>query len=238
MKKSERLNLLKTSISQYVIYWHHLKEHVDVLSQGYVGVARVTKYANRWAGDFKKNYSGCSVMYNAIIKYGEDNIETKILFDGLRIDEANEIEQKYRPLPHIGWNIRQGGGNRGLQSKKTKEKISNSKKSLPYQYEKIFTKETREKIRTSKLGNKNMLGKKYSEETKEKMSISAKKRGVSENTRLSRFKQVICVETGIIYKSQVEAQKETGINHKYISSSCHSKTRKAGGFTWRLLENR
>ena len=32
MKKSERLNLLKTSIPQYVIYWHHLKEHVDVLS--------------------------------------------------------------------------------------------------------------------------------------------------------------------------------------------------------------
>ena len=63
-------------------------------------------------------------------------LKQKILFDGLRIDEANEIEQKYRPLPHIGWNIRQGGGNRGLQSKKPKKKISNSKKSLPYQYEK------------------------------------------------------------------------------------------------------
>lgn len=84
------------------------------------------------------------------------------------------------------------------------------------------------------MGNKNRLGMHNSEETKRKQSISAKKRGVSVKTRISTYKKVMCVETGIIYKSQKEAEEETGVPHKLISRSCHTSM-KAYGFHWRLV---
>lgn len=234
MTKEERLNALKSSKPEYVVYWHCLKEHKDPFTQGYIGLAKVTKYATRWAGDFKSNYKGCDHFYKAILKYGETNIETKILHEGLSLEEANSLEYKYRPKTNIGWNVRQGGGNRGELSEESKKKISITKKKQPYPYDKIFTPETREKIRLSKLGNKNMLGKKYSEEVRKHMSESAKKRGVSENTRKACLKKVLCVETNIIYPSQVEAEKLTGISRKRISASCHTGGM-GGGYHWRLV---
>ena len=235
MKKEERLNLLKLSKPKYVLYWHFIKGYNNPYMQGYIGIAEVTKYANRWNGDFKSNYKGCSHFYNVISKYGEDSIETKILHDGLSLEEANNLEYLYRPNSNIGWNVRQGGGNKGKLSQESKNKISDVKKKQYYPYDKIFTTETREKIRLSKLGNKNMLGKKYSAEVRKHMSESAKKRGVSENTRKARLKKVICVETNVIYNSQVEAEQFTGISHKLISASCCNEKRCAGGYHWRIV---
>lgn len=128
MKKEERLNLLKLSKPKYVLYWHFIKGYNNPYTQGYIGIAEVTKYANRWNGDFKSNYKGCSHFYNVISKYGEDSIETKILHDGLSLEEANNLEYLYRPNPNIGWNVRQGGGNKGKLSQESKNKISDVKK--------------------------------------------------------------------------------------------------------------
>ena len=75
-----------------------------------------------------------------------------------------------------------------------------------------------------------VLGYKYSKETLEKMSISAKKRGVSENTRLARYKKVINIETGKEYVSQVSAAKDTGVSNNYISYHCLKKNSKKWRF--------
>jgi len=236
MNKNDRLDLLRKRKCAFVVYWHHLEEHTDPYSQGYIGVAKVTRYANRWNNDFKRNYVGSIVFYLAILKYGDDKIETSVLRDCETIDQANHYELHYRPSPLIGWNIRQGGGNHGAMSDESKRKLSATKKSMPYPYEKIFTSETKEKIRQSKLGNKNMLGKHHSNEVREHMAESARKRGVSQSTRLATFQKVQCIETGQVFESQVAAEKETGILHKLISQSCCNSNRTAGGFHWRNID--
>lgn len=47
-----------------------------------------------------------------------------------------------------------------------------------------------------------------------------------------RGDRVRCVETGIIYKSQAEAARQTGIPASSISSVFQGKMKKAGGYHW------
>ena len=70
------------------------------------------------------------------------------------------------------------------------------------------------------------IGKKYSEERK--MNMREK----------SPFKiRVMCVETGIIYKSAMEAGRQTGISQGNISSACRGERGKAGGYHWEYLKS-
>lgn len=48
-------------------------------------------------------------------------------------------------------------------------------------------------------------------------------------------KQVRCVETGIIYKSMLEASRQTGINNACISHSLNGWAKTAGGFHWEYI---
>ena len=68
------------------------------------------------------------------------------------------------------------------------------------------------------------IGKKYSEERKMNMR---------ENSPLKM--RVMCVETGIIYKSAMEAGRQTGIPQGNISSACRGERGKAGGYRWKLV---
>ena len=63
--------------------------------------------------------------------------------------------------------------------------------------------------------------------------ISNAKRNNTYNT-----KQVMCIETGIIYPSTREAERQTGIDNSQISAVCtHKKNYKtAGGFHWKYVE--
>lgn len=233
-KQDERLQLLKNAKPSYVIYWHFIEGMNNPFTEGYIGIAKVTPNANRWNSGLKLSYISCDHFYKVICKYGEEKIFTKILYDGLTIEQANCIEFTYRPFTHIGWNIRQGGGNRGILAESTKLKISLTKKNQEYPYEKIFTEETREKIRKSKLGNKNRLGLHNSEEMKLKQSISAKKRGVSEKFKNATKKKVICLETGLIFESLTSAKNYLNIKSSTpIYLSCRNRNLKAGGYHWR-----
>ena len=48
-------------------------------------------------------------------------------------------------------------------------------------------------------------------------------------------KPVMCIETGVIYNSMREAERQTGINNASISSVCKGKCKKAGGYRWKLV---
>lgn len=232
MKISERTKLLRNARPEYVVYWHHLKSHDNPELQGYIGVTHTT--SSRFSS-LSICYKANTKFFEAIKKYGENNIVTTILYDGLTKEGAEFLERKLRPDTDLGWNIRQGGGCNAKNAESTNEKISIVKKSQEYPYDKIFTPETRKKISLSKMGNKNRLGMHNSEETRRKQSLSAKKNGISEKTRMASYKKVLCIETGIIYQSQVEAEKQTGVLHKLISQSCHNSKRTAGGYHWRLV---
>lgn len=48
-------------------------------------------------------------------------------------------------------------------------------------------------------------------------------------------KQVLCVETGLIYPSTMEVQRQFGFRNVHISSACNGKLKKAYGYTWRYV---
>lgn len=55
--------------------------------------------------------------------------------------------------------------------------------------------------------------------------------------RNSLIKPVVCVETGVTYKSLTEAVQKTGINGGGISGCCHNHKRTAGGYHWCFLKD-
>lgn len=66
-----------------------------------------------------------------------------------------------------------------------------------------------------------------SNETREKM-IAANK--------TKNNKKVICIETGIVYESMMQAEREIGISMKSISNCCRGKSKTAGGYHWEFVE--
>lgn len=59
------------------------------------------------------------------------------------------------------------------------------------------------------------------------------------NLGLGTMRKVRCVETEIVYQSQREAERLTGINSGNISSCCihRPKYKTAGGFHWEFIDN-
>ena len=52
----------------------------------------------------------------------------------------------------------------------------------------------------------------------------------------NRSKIVLCIETGKIYGSTMEAGRETGINQSSISAVCNSRRKSAGGYHWKYVD--
>lgn len=157
------------------------------------------KPEHRWNNG--NGYKTSPFIFNAINKYGWDNIEHEILFSNLDQLNADIIEEDliyYYKQIGKSYNLANGGSvNRGWKmSEEAKEKlrIINTGRTL--------SDEAKEKIRLSKLGEKNPnYGKSPSKETREKISKAGKGRGAK------RVKQ-IDPESGEVVKiwdSQIEA---------------------------------
>lgn len=102
----------------------------------------------------------CNEKINAQLRlYGRDAFKLEILRDGLTKDQAQRLEENYRPWPDMGLNRSSGGGN----IRCTVSQVSRNKMSL-YARGRILSKKTKAKI---SIGNK---GKIVSDETRAKLS--------------------------------------------------------------------
>ena len=196
-------------------------EHKSPSGKVYIGITGRNPL-KRWSNG--KGYLGKSngkyiqpLFANAIIKYGWDNIEHKILFTNLSKQEActKEINLiKYYKSIGMSYNITNGGeGNLGyVASIEAKIKISKALKGRP-----------------SKL-----RGVKRSHNTKLKISIASKKRGVSkehmnklhENNRGKSHSKSWCENIGKNNpkcKAVVQLDKEGNVIKEYYSVGEASK---------------
>lgn len=67
-------------------------------------------------------------------------------------------------------------------------------------------------------------GKKLSEEHKKKIRDGS-----------TVCKKVLCIETGIVYKSIREAERQTGVSHNSIGEVCSGKRKSAGKLHWQYI---
>lgn len=146
--------------------------------QGHITAAKFHKYN--------------SYFHRALIKYGEETFDWKVLHDGIEnIDDLNKLEifyiGYYNTCGKSGYNLTLGGsGQVGRKvSAKTRHKLSlaNSGQNNP-NYGKKPSVETRKKMSISNSGkNHPNYGKKLPAETRQKISETTKGRKVSAETR-------------------------------------------------------
>ena len=202
----------------YNVYKHTLPKDVSGKDNDmvYIGITfRIPE--KRWGKNGIK-YKSNKYFWNSINKYGWDNFIHDIVASELLKEEAENLEKeliaKYNSANNkFGYNIELGGEHRGKHSEQTKAKISNAIKGIKR------TDETKLKLSISHLNkqgeNSSFYGKHHTEDTKKKI---AKALG----------QKVICVETGEIYASKIEAERQTKVNDTCIQRCCDGIASYAG----------
>lgn len=179
-----------------------LYRHTSPSGKVYVGIT--SKSVNkRWNGG--RGYKTCIYFYNAILKYGWDNIKHEILFTDLEEKRAKSLEieliRHYKSLG-ISYNMTNGGdGYLGYNpSKETRSKISNSSKGRTH----VCSEEARNKI---------------------SKAVDYKKSKVSQFTLEGEYLRS--------FSSANEAEKFTSVSRGAILRCCKGKVKRAGNFIWR-----
>ena len=124
------------------VYWIHLPNHTDPLTEGYIGVSRDVDFRiNSHLTEIKNNTHTNNHLIHAVNKYGWDNLVKEVL-----ITDDEEMcyikETEMRPTKSIGWNIAPGG-HRGPGRKKgqsiSKESIEKAKETIRLRNERILS---------------------------------------------------------------------------------------------------
>lgn len=235
---------------EYCVYKH-------TAPNGKVYIGLTCKKPNaRWANGY--GYKN-QMFYNAIQKYGWNNIKHEILFEKLTKSEAEQKEIELIAYydstnPNKGYNISLGGASTlGVEcSDEKRKKISESHKGKKRSQESIrkqsettkghlCSEDTRRKISEA---NSNRI---WTDASKEKLRIAniGKKLTKERREQISEYfklyspnkKQVICIETNITYESLNDVERKTGISRKVIGNVCSGIGKTAGGFHWCFLRD-
>ena len=236
MKEKERI---------YKVYKHTLPMSVSHKENDmvYIGITCKEDPSNRWGAN-GSHYKYNEHFSRAIAKYSWENFLHEVLFDELTKEEAEELEMnliaEYNSTnDKFGYNKANGGSSVGKHTEKTKSIISEKAKK-----------------RFENPENNPMYGKHHSEDTKKKISEKATSRKISEEPRIklsvanagenncmygkthtkeARDKianalshPVRCIETGIVYPSEIEAKRQTGVDNTMIHRYLNGKANYAG----------
>ncbi|CAI3520069.1 hypothetical protein CIRMBP1292_01882 [Enterococcus cecorum] len=170
--------------------------------------------------------------------YGKSFKGTENPFYGCKHSKESRLKMSKSHLGKAPWNK----GKTGIYSKEAIEKMSEAKKGIPLseehkkhilesqkgenhpRYGKKHTERTKQLIREK------AVGRTATEETKRKMSESQKRRFKANPKDASySYKKVICINTGVVYKSVKEAADSCGLkNPCSISAVCNGKRKTAG----------
>lgn len=225
---------------KYTVYMHTAPN-----GKKYIGIT-CQKIAQRWRG-CGKGYKTSTLFWNAIMKYGWDNIIHQVIATGLTEEEAKKTERDLISIHQTrdslyGYNLTDGGdGMCGFHhSEVTKKKLSaaNEGKTIPA--------EMHAKARAANMGNQHTLGYKHTAETRAKMSAAhtgkprtaeAKMKMRAAQIRLANNVERLTADGESIghYVSLVDASEKTGINKGHIWEVCSGRRKTAGGYKWRYV---
>ncbi len=229
--------------------------HIAPSNRKYVGISCDPK--KRWneGRGYSKNY----IFYRAIKKYGWDNIEHKILYSGLDLEEAKEIEANLISEWHLtdrkyGYNLID---TKNGVSEETRQLMSAARKGNNYCEGRELSDQTRQKISDSLKRhfsdpkNRDKLHRPHSEETKEKlrqrvfseetrarMSLGQHRRDCSgsRNPSAKAVRQLTLTGEPIKeYEYAKLAAQEHNIDLSSIIKCCRNKQKTCGGYRWEYV---
>lgn len=228
----------------YTVY-----KHTAPNGKVYIGITG-QKPEKRWKHG--NGYKDNEHFYRAILKYGWENIKHEIVCTGLTKRQAGKVEQsliKYFDSTNHdkGYNNSIGGeyGALGMHhSVATRKKLSKSHKGKPSPRKGAhLSAKTRQKISEAHKGkypghgwekgnipwNKGKKGKYH--------LCDVTRKRMSEANKGNAVKAVICVETGALYDSGVEAAKSIGVTNRAISNVVRGVNKTCGGYHWKYAED-
>lgn len=214
----------------------------------YVGITK-QKPNKRWMRG--KGYQKQSYFYNAILKYGWDNISHLVLYDNLTKEDAEEKEKEFIRFfqtddRRFGYNIEKGG-HIGKVSDETREKLSRAntgKRHPPEVCEKLRLLEIErwkdEEYRRNQIEKR--LGKTPWNKGKE---TSLETRAKQRDAKLGKYigaehwnsKKVVNLDTGQVFDSIGLVAKALGKkNGSKVVQACKGKRKTAHGYRWAYYE--
>lgn len=225
-------------------------KHTTPSGKIYIGITK-QKPVKRWLHG--KGYASQPYFFNAILKYGWDNIKHEVLFTELTREEAEakevELIAEYKSNQRaFGYNVDRGGRVNRM-SDETKEKIRKANTG------KHHSKETCEKLRELERNRwkdpeyrKNQVEKRTGKSAWNKgMETSFETRMKQRDRKLGKYvgskhwnsKKVINLDTGQIYESFGMLAKELNIkNGSHIVAVCKGKKKTAYGYRWAYYEEK
>lgn len=212
-------------MNNYKVYIHKFPN-----GKAYIGITRQEPKI-RWGGG--NGYVRNEYMYRAIKKYGWENIEHIILFEGISEADACEIEKslikKYRTNEkEFGYNIESGGQCSNL-AESTKQKLREA------HIGKSVSEETREKMRASRNRFLSENTEEY-KKTMENMMLAVEK--AAELKRKPVIQYDLDGNFLAVWNSTREAERVLGIYHSHIAKCCNKvpKYNTAGGYRWEYAD--
>lgn len=244
------MGTINTNNKNFVVY-----KHTTPNGKVYIGIT--CRKPNYRYGKDGKNYIGCPLFWNAIQKFGWNNITHEILSSGLSKAEAERMEIEliihYKSNNQdYGYNLDNGGHSCGMHSEITRQKMSNS------HIGKHHSEETIAKISRANSGKKRSeemkaqyrkahQGKVLSEEHKKHIGISCSgenngmygkhhnedtkaKIGIAVSGKNSgKAKRVLCIETNQIFDTATQAGQYYEVHRTSISQCCLGKVKTIKG---------
>lgn len=217
----------------YKVYMHTAPNN-----KRYIGITRQSLKA-RWGNG--KGYTTNLRFYKAIKKYGWHNFKHELIFWNLTETEANmfEIELiKYYKATDIkyGYNVKAGGNIGIVHTQETKDKLRKMNTG------KKVREDVKIKISNSLKGEKNhFYGKHHTEESKNKIRIKngGRKPIITEAGFIkiieSKYKKVINLDTGDIFKAIKFAAIKYNASRTGISRVCKGLSKHSGGYKWAFI---
>ena len=216
---------MQKSEKNYKVYMHIFPN-----GKAYIGITKQEPKV-RWGGG--NGYARNEYMHRAIKKYGWENIEHIILFDGLLEADACEIEKslikKHKTNEkEFGYNIESGGQCSNL-AESTKQKLREA------HIGKSVSKEAREKMRASRNRFLSENPEEY-KKTMDNMMLAVEK--AAELKRKPVIQYDLDGNFLAVWNSTREAERVLGIYHSHIAKCCNKvpKYNTAGGYRWEYAD--
>lgn len=197
------------------------------------------------------NYMGSGIaIEKAISKYGKENFKKEIIADYPTRKEASDHEEEVVTIDLVNvdecYNLRTGGGNIGLLSEETKQKIKEKRKLQVITPEAMKKSSDKRRGRQASISHRKNISKalkgKYCGE--EAFSFGIKRSKETLNKMKSLFKKGNkitptnpCIIQNIYYSSVVEASKKLGIEHSTIRYRLKNNRQKWENWNYFKLED-